>query len=128
MGQETHATELGTEPDAHATSDGRQLGYVPRDHPAKISVDGREVGFIVRHSLFAGVAQLVEHHLAKVDVESSNLFARSSLRQAYGWQATRLRPTLQDCAEVSADLSAIASATAEALAKADLSSGNREST
>jgi hypothetical protein len=35
---------------------------------------------------------------------------------------------LQDCAEVSADLSAIASATAEALAKADLSSGNREST
>ena len=52
----------------------------------------------------------------------------TSLRQAYGWQATRLRPTLQDCAEVSADLSAIASATAEALAKADLSSGNREST
>jgi hypothetical protein len=30
---------------------------------------------------------------------------------------------LQDCAEVSADLSAIASATAEALAKADWSSG-----
>ena len=29
----------------------------------------------------AGVAQLVEHHLAKVDVESSSLFARSiSLR------------------------------------------------
>ena len=26
---------------------------------------------------FAGVAQLVEHHLAKVDVESSSLFARS---------------------------------------------------
>ena len=25
----------------------------------------------------ASVAQLVEHHLAKVDVESSNLFARS---------------------------------------------------
>jgi hypothetical protein len=25
----------------------------------------------------AGVAQLVEHHLAKVDVDSSNLFARS---------------------------------------------------
>ena len=25
----------------------------------------------------AGIAQLVEHHLAKVDVESSNLFARS---------------------------------------------------
>jgi hypothetical protein len=25
----------------------------------------------------AGVAQLVEHHLAKVDVESSSLFARS---------------------------------------------------
>jgi hypothetical protein len=30
--------------------------------------------------LIAGVAQLVEHHLAKVDVESSSLFARSSLR------------------------------------------------
>jgi hypothetical protein len=28
---------------------------------------------------FAGVAQLVEHYLAKVDVESSNLFARSTL-------------------------------------------------
>ena len=28
---------------------------------------------------FAGVAQLVEHHLAKVDVESSSLFARSIL-------------------------------------------------
>ncbi len=27
--------------------------------------------------LSAGVAQLVEHHLAKVDVESSSLFARS---------------------------------------------------
>ncbi len=28
-------------------------------------------------TLLAGVAQLVEHHLAKVDVESSSLFARS---------------------------------------------------
>ena len=28
---------------------------------------------------FAGVAQLVEHHLAKVDVEGSNPFARSIL-------------------------------------------------
>ena len=27
--------------------------------------------------LLAGVAQLVEHHLAKVDVEGSNPFARS---------------------------------------------------
>jgi hypothetical protein len=27
---------------------------------------------------FAGVAQLVEHHLAKVDVEGSNPFARSN--------------------------------------------------
>ena len=26
MGQETHATDLGTGPDAHATSDDRQLG------------------------------------------------------------------------------------------------------
>lgn len=30
-------------------------------------------------SLFAGVAQLVEHHLAKVDVASSNLVSRSSI-------------------------------------------------
>ena len=29
------------------------------------------------HEAFAGVAQLVEHHLAKVDVEGSNPFARS---------------------------------------------------
>ena len=29
---------------------------------------------------FAGVAQLVEHFLAKEDVESSSLFARSILR------------------------------------------------
>ena len=28
-------------------------------------------------NFLASVAQLVEHHLAKVDVESSNLFARS---------------------------------------------------
>ena len=31
-------------------------------------------------SLDASVAQLVEHHLAKVEVESSNLFARSTFR------------------------------------------------
>ena len=30
-----------------------------------------------RHDEYASVAQLVEHYLAKVDVESSNLFARS---------------------------------------------------
>ena len=29
---------------------------------------------------YAGVAQLVEHHLAKVDVEGSNPFARSNFR------------------------------------------------
>ena len=31
------------------------------------------------HVSLAGVAQLVEHHLAKVDVEGSNPFARSIL-------------------------------------------------
>ena len=31
----------------------------------------------VKTNAFAGVAQLVEHHLAKVDVEGSNPFARS---------------------------------------------------
>ena len=30
--------------------------------------------------ILAGVAQLVEHHLAKVDVEGSNPFARSIKR------------------------------------------------
>ena len=33
--------------------------------------------------LFAGVAQLVEHHLAKVDVEGSNPFARSILKDEF---------------------------------------------
>ena len=34
--------------------------------------------FVYRSIKFsAGIAQLVEHYLAKVDVESSNLFARS---------------------------------------------------
>ncbi len=39
----------------------------------------REVEFKILCDFFqeASVAQLVEHHLAKVDVESSNLFARS---------------------------------------------------
>ena len=36
---------------------------------------------------FAGVAQLVEHHLAKVDVESSSLFARSIFRKTAGGDA-----------------------------------------
>ena len=38
--------------------------------------------FLSKSSLIeslAGVAQLVEHHLAKVDVEGSNPFARSTL-------------------------------------------------
>lgn len=36
---------------------------------------------LVLHLSHAGVAQLVEHHLAKVDVESSSLFACSILRE-----------------------------------------------
>jgi hypothetical protein len=32
---------------------------------------------------YAGVAQLVEHHLAKVDVESSSLFARSTFKNRW---------------------------------------------
>ena len=43
-------------------------------------VDGQFPGRILRLS-HAGVAQLVEHHLAKVDVESSSLFARSILME-----------------------------------------------
>ena len=34
---------------------------------------------IVLRVFVAGVAQLVEHHLAKVDVEGSNPFARSNI-------------------------------------------------
>ncbi len=43
----------------------------------KISVDSPPSFFKFSLSTYAGVAQLVEHYLAKVDVESSNLFARS---------------------------------------------------
>jgi hypothetical protein len=38
---------------------------------------GANLEFSATSSKEASVAQLVEHHLAKVDVESSNLFARS---------------------------------------------------
>jgi hypothetical protein len=41
----------------------------------------RDVAGYLVAVLFAGVAQLVEHHLAKVDVESSSLFARSIFPQ-----------------------------------------------
>ncbi len=46
---------------------------------AQFSIDLRSLKWILT-DLFneAGVAQLVEHHLAKVAVESSNLFARST--------------------------------------------------
>jgi hypothetical protein len=45
--------------------------------PAKLSIDGEGTEIIVRIPFFAGVAQLVEHHLAKVDVGRSNRLARS---------------------------------------------------
>lgn len=48
-------------------------------YPSSIDVDGG-VGRRSDCPLRAGVAQLVEHHLAKVDVESSSLFARSILK------------------------------------------------
>ena len=40
-------------------------------------------------SIFAGIAQLVEHNLAKVGVESSSLFSRSIsiVRHVAGWQS-----------------------------------------
>lgn len=41
------------------------------------AVDTRGKNGRFNFSFIAGVAQLVEHHLAKVDVDSSNLFARS---------------------------------------------------
>ena len=37
---------------------------------------------LIDNKLYAGVAQLVEHHLAKVDVEGSNPFARSIKRNS----------------------------------------------
>lgn len=42
----------------------------------------------------AGVAQLVEHHLAKVDVEGSNPFARSIRRNAHPIAKQRERLSL----------------------------------
>lgn len=51
---------------------------------AKIGLDS----FVYAHKLLgifskvASVAQLVEHHLAKVDVESSSLFARSIVKES----------------------------------------------
>ena len=47
----------------------------------KIPVDAAKPVFFSPSSS-AGVAQLVEHHLAKVDVESSSLFARSIFPKA----------------------------------------------
>jgi hypothetical protein len=48
---------------------------------------GANLEFSATSSKEASVAQLVEHHLAKVDVESSNLFARSIFRspQSNDW-------------------------------------------
>ena len=52
----------------------------PRIFPEKgVDMPGKENRFSYLQQ--ASVAQLVEHHLAKVDVESSNLFARSILFQ-----------------------------------------------
>ena len=51
MGQETHATELGTVPDAHATSDDRQLGDAPRrrDPPEAALTMLQPEGIFTRH-------------------------------------------------------------------------------
>ena len=38
----------------------------------------KNLGWVKNEKARAGVAQLVEHHLAKVDVEGSNPFARST--------------------------------------------------
>ena len=43
-----------------------------------------EFGLYFSPPCYAGVAQLVEHHLAKVDVESSSLFARSIFGETAG--------------------------------------------
>ncbi|EDY83329.1 hypothetical protein VDG1235_2955 [Verrucomicrobiia bacterium DG1235] len=54
----------------------------------QFSVDLEVLKWILTH-LFneAGVAQLVEHHLAKVAVESSNLFARSTFSSSFEEEA-----------------------------------------
>jgi hypothetical protein len=41
-------------------------------------VDSWKSGIDILRFFSAGVAQLVEHHVANVNVESSNLFARST--------------------------------------------------
>src|SRR5579863_1145776 len=61
-------------------------------------VDGGWAGRISSRPSLAGVAQLVEHHLAKVDVESSSLFARSIWKPPYGGFLFRS----EDVAEVGA--------------------------
>ena len=54
----------------------------PRIFPEKgVDMPGKENRFSYLQQ--ASVAQLVEHHLAKVDVESSNLFARSILNSRF---------------------------------------------
>ena len=50
----------------------------PTTRDVKLQLTEAEGGLLLA-PCFAGVAQLVEHHLAKVDVESSSLFARSIL-------------------------------------------------
>ena len=56
---------------------------------------------IVLKVFVAGVAQLVEHHLAKVDVEGSNPFARSILFFKDGIQFPfELSPAYNNIAEI----------------------------
>ena len=70
-------------PSAKISADQRSLPWFPFSlgparHPPKIAVDDASEASTC-FACSAGVAQLVEHHLAKVDVESSSLFARSIL-------------------------------------------------
>ena len=51
----------------------------PPKMPDKFRLATRRDWFIITKLSDASVAQLVEHHLAKVNVEGSNPFARSTL-------------------------------------------------
>ena len=69
MGQETHATELGTVPDAHATSDDRQLGDAPRrrDPPEAALTMLQPEGIFTRHmSLLPKLVARLQRHPKRI--------------------------------------------------------------
>jgi hypothetical protein len=54
-----------------------------KPHWIRLGVDATTFSYIIQG--FAGVAQLVERNLAKVEVESSRLFSRSKFIGSFGF-------------------------------------------